>query len=77
MQEIIVYRNPAEAAMWNLLGSANAFPIMVGVVAFFVVFLAVNRLLTQGKTFRQPIWKTNVALVFGALAAIGVIWKMV
>lgn len=40
MQEIIVYRNPYEAAFWNLvLSSPNTFPIFLGVISFGVSFL--------------------------------------
>lgn len=45
-QSIIVYRNPLEQQFWE--GSAfggNLFPVMVGVVAFFIFFLSLNRLL--------------------------------
>ena len=39
MQQIIVYRNPLEAAFWNATASAEVFVVGVGVVCFFVVFL--------------------------------------
>lgn len=37
MQEIIVYRNPVEAAVWDLLSSGNAFPFIVAVFLSLVV----------------------------------------
>jgi hypothetical protein len=39
-QEIIVYRNPGEKAIWDFLGSADAFIFGVSiVVAFSVIYL--------------------------------------
>lgn len=43
-QEIIVYRNPGEKAIWDAIMSPGAFPIMVAVVVFFVVLLATSNL---------------------------------
>ena len=74
MQEIIVYRNPMEAAFWHAMSGAALIPIMVGVVVFFAVFLLANRLLTQGRQFNTPAWKTNAALLIGAVAGIATCW---
>ena len=49
MQEIIVYRNPLEAALWSAIMDGSFFPAIVGVVAFFCVFLAVNQVLNKGR----------------------------
>lgn len=43
MQEIIVYRNPMEAALWNVLMS-HGFEIVVFIVIFFLVFVTLNHL---------------------------------
>ena len=43
MNEIIVYRNPGEAAFWNLITtSPNAFPVIAGIVVFFVTLTVIN-----------------------------------
>lgn len=45
MQQIIVYRNPLEAAMWNSLFNAefhNTFPLMVAAVCFIICMCAFN-----------------------------------
>lgn len=78
MQEIIVYRNPAEAAIWNALGSAEFFPFMVGIVVFFVVFLTVyNLLLLKFSRYgRKGQLVTNASLAAAAVCSLATIWKM-
>ena len=44
MQEVIVYRNPVEAAFWKFIGSGDAFPIMVAMVLFFATILLTDGL---------------------------------
>lgn len=75
-QEIIVYRNPAEKAFWDLLSSGSMVPIFAGIIVFFVVFLAANRLITRGRTFHVPGWQTNLSLAIGALAGVATIYKL-
>lgn len=70
MQEIIVYRNPGEAALWHALTSAEFVPVICGIVVFFVAFLLANRILTGGRNFRVPARRTNTALAIGAVAGL-------
>mgnify|MGYP001577721144 CR=1 FL=1 len=75
MQEIIVYRNPLEAALWSAIMSGDFFPVIVGVVAFFCVFLAANRVLNKGRSWGKNAKRnTNIALGAGVLSAIVVIF---
>lgn len=74
MQEVIVYRNPVEAAIWHALSSASLIPIIAGVISFFIVFLAANRLLTRGVSWNAPQWKTNLALLLGVGAGSATTW---
>lgn len=37
--EIIVYRNPAEKAVWDLMSDGTVWPIMVGAVVFVIAFV--------------------------------------
>jgi hypothetical protein len=74
MQEIIVYRNPADAAIWHALSSAALIPIIAGVIMFFITFLLANRLFTQGRQFNVASWKTNAALFVGAVAGVVTAW---
>ena len=39
-QSIIVYRNPAEEAMWNMAMAGDFVPFMVAAVVFIAVFVA-------------------------------------
>jgi len=57
MQSIIVYRNPMEAAFWETMSGGEVFPILVGVVVFFAVFLTVQHQIVD----RYYGWKTNGA----------------
>lgn len=69
MQEIIVYRNPMEAALWSTIMSGDFFPVIVGVVVFFLVFLGVNRILNKGRVLGKTVARnTKIALGLGALA---------
>ena len=47
MQEIIVYRSPLEAAMWRGMSDGSFFPIIAGIVVFFVAFLILQRAITM------------------------------
>jgi hypothetical protein len=77
MQSIIVYRNPLEAAMWEGFMSGSFFPIIVGVIVFFAVFLAANRFIVErywGWNSRDV--PTYVALAISAAIGIATIFFM-
>lgn len=77
MQEIIVYRNPAEAAMWNALSNAdNIFPVIVGVAVFFAVFITLNNLIAEKKPFKKRAFYQKLCLGAGAVAGLFVTWVM-
>jgi hypothetical protein len=77
MQEIIVYRNPMEASVWNAIMSGDFFPVIVGVVVFFLVFLGANRILNKGRVFGKTVSRnTNIALGLGVLAWVATIYFM-
>ena len=78
MQEIIVYRNPLEAALWSAIMDGSFFPVIVGVVAFFCAFLAVDRVLNKGRSWGKSAKRnTNIALGVGALSSVLVIFFMI
>jgi len=76
MQEIIVYRNPVEAAFWHSIMGGDLFPIMVAMFVAVVTIVAccsvVNKFVPRNK---QKVW-INLSLVAGAVAAIAVLWAM-
>lgn len=77
MQSIIVYRNPLEAAFWESMSGGQLFPIMVGIVAFFAVFLLAQKLIVD-RFYR---WgnngtPTNINLFASAVIAVFVCWHM-
>jgi len=74
MQEIIIYRNPVEAVMWNAIMDGSFFPVIAGVVVFFCVFLAANQLLNKGRSYGKNVPRnTNIALVIGVVAGIAAV----
>lgn len=77
MQSIIVYRNPLEAAMWETIMSGSFFPVIVGVIVFFAVFIAANAYIVE----RYFAWNkrkaaTKVNLAASALIGIFAIWYL-
>ena len=69
MTEIIVYRNPAEAALWQMLSGGEFFPVFAGaIVGVFAVMLAAKVFDKAFGTFRQPKWASSLTLVIGAAA---------
>lgn len=71
MQSVIVYRNPLEAMMWEGLMNGSFFPVIVGVVVFFCVFLLFNKILNKGRTIGKTVARnTNISLLVGAAAGI-------
>ena len=78
MQQVIVYRNPLEAAFWNMTASAEMFVIGVGVVCFFVSYLTLNHLI-ESKLKIKRYNRSNydyAAFVISALISLFVIYKM-
>lgn len=71
MQSVIVYRNPLEAMMWEGLMNGSFFPIIVGVVVFFCVFLLLNKILNKGRVIGKTVARnTNISLFIGAVAGV-------
>jgi hypothetical protein len=71
-QSIIVYRNPAEAALWE---SGAVFPIMCAMVASIIAVLAVNWVyeqLPRNKRYGHG----PVVAIAGIGTAIAVIFSM-
>jgi hypothetical protein len=77
VQSIIAYRNPIEAAMWEGMMSGSFFPVIVGAIVFFAVFLTAQKYIVD----RLYSWSkrgapTNINLAVSAGAALVVIWYM-
>lgn len=79
MQEIIVYRNPMEAAMWGALGNGELFPIMCGVIIFFTSFLVLRMVGNRFFGTRYIIRKNVdvVSLIASAVVSITTIIYMI
>lgn len=77
MQEIIVYRNPMEAAFWQMVMSGEAWPVMVAVVVFFAVFLGLHHVLSLKFGYargRQVTWFSLGTALIVAQAVARVMW---
>jgi uncharacterized membrane protein YhiD involved in acid resistance len=71
-QTIIVYRNPAEEAMWNVLMSGEMIPVALAGAAFIGTLVLLNRLVEKKFGFRTPQWVTASMFVVSGLVALGV-----
>lgn len=85
MQEIIVYRNPLEAAMWHGIMDGSFFPVIVGVLVFFAVFLGLNALLEKidrrlyrmrSRLSYDKVGGAYFSMFFAALIAFAVMYRM-
>ncbi len=77
MQEVIVYRNPGEAAIWHALQNGEFFPVIVGIIVFFAVFLLANRFVVEKFfSWRARGTPTTVNLVVSAILGIVVVMWM-
>lgn len=57
-QSIIIYRNPLEAAFWDLfMSSALTFPIITSVVVFVVAYWFID-------DYVSPLWLARVSRPF-------------
>ncbi len=52
--EIVVYRNPGEKLIWDLILSGSAFPVMAACLVFVAAFVVSSQLLDGSKPFRKP-----------------------
>ena len=75
MQSVIVYRNPMEAAFWEMAMRGEFFVVMVGVAVFFAVFLTLNHLVSArwGQRGRAAQRRSYAMLAVSAVAAVAVV----
>ena len=76
MQEVIIYRSPAEAAIWDMLLSDVGFAFIVSLIVFLVSVLLVDETVRKQRLrFRhipvifRAISNGYVSLAFGLAAA--------
>ncbi len=53
VHEIIMYRNPGEKIMWDLVLTGQAFPIMAAMVVFVIAVIVTSKL-TQPRGYGIP-----------------------
>lgn len=78
-QEIIVYRNPAEKAMWDAMSGGEAFPFMVAAAIFILAFVLTAKALEKFVPWkrRKQWWVQAVLWAIPSLAAIATVKIMV
>lgn len=69
-QTVIVYRNPAEEAFWNMLMSGDLIPVALAGAAFIAAVVALNRLAEKVYGFRHPNWVQPTIWILSGAAAI-------
>jgi uncharacterized membrane protein YjjP (DUF1212 family) len=74
MQEIIVYRNPVEAALWSGEYSGILIPILAGCIVFFLTFIINEKLFARSRfTYKKS---SEWAMVLSSIATIFTVWKL-
>ena len=63
MQEIIIYRNPAEAAIWNMLLSDVGFALIVWLIVFLVSFVSFNKIINE-IIRKQRMWFRRFPVIY-------------
>lgn len=78
-ESIIIYRNPMEAAFWDIvMNSPYTFPVVVALVAFmFGAWLFNEHLSRYIPSRRRWEYEGYVAIAFGAVCAVATFWLMV
>jgi hypothetical protein len=75
VQEVIVYRNPAEAMFWQSMASGDFVPFIFGFVVLFVVLLSVDGLLGKLKLHKlRNSYFSLVLAVIASILAIKIMW---
>ena len=67
-QEIIVYRNPVEAMIWDSIASGQALPILVWIVLFFVMIFLSDKYFKKSLNKYSKTWIIS-AMLFSALCS--------
>ena len=77
-QSIIVYRTPLEQQMWEALMNGQLFPIIVGTIVFFIVFLIANGVMNKfiHGAWRKA-WVSYVALGIGTFSGFFVAYTLI
>ena len=79
MQSIIVYRNPAEAAFWDLVTSGQIFPILAGIAVFFIAMVGLASLVEKYVPWKYRNIVGNTAIVVSGVIGVlvfRILWSM-
>ena len=78
MQEIIVFRNPAEAAICNFLASADGFVFICMAIVFFVMFIGSYSILEKTilRGWSKGSLRTHISGAIGVISAVAIFWVM-
>lgn len=78
-QEIILYRNPAEKAIWDAMSGGEIFPFMVAAAVFIVAFIVTAKALEKFIPWhkRKQWWPQLILWGIPSLAAIVTVKAMI
>jgi zinc transporter ZupT len=73
--QVIVYRNPLEAAVWDLfMNSTNTFPLIASVVVFFIVFMVLDSNFPGTQKIQK--YRNNIMLALSVIAGFAMGWYL-
>ena len=67
MQEVIVYRNPAEASIWNSIMDGTLLPVLAGALVFLIAIV----LFDKKSSYRNKEKYFPIYLVISAILGFG------
>lgn len=71
MQQVIVYRNPLEAALWNVLGGPEMLHVLAGMGVLLLVLLLVDGVLRASRNKKiRSLRDSYFPLVVGGIAGL-------
>lgn len=77
-QEVILYRNPFEYALWN---SGLVFPLIVAMVVAVVVAFVISKYIVEPRQFNHKSWISKysgeIVVIPTILSVVAVLWYMV
>ena len=72
MQEVIIYRNPMEAAIWNGIMTPEFGVFIMGIVIFGVVLSIYSTFIQRHISWKNDKLASNIAIAVAAVA--GIAW---
>ncbi len=74
VQEVIVYRNPAEAAFWHSISETPQ--LWLGLIVGFVLFIVVAQMMEKTPFFKKASWdaRGKIQLIPATIVGLASFW---